>query len=113
MNSTNITEKPRVRGGIALLIDVACVLAFCAVGRRSHAEGVMLAGWLVVRAWRRPTALVPTGLTVWIATVAGGMLLRAATGGGVTASFIAVASTVTALLLLGWRLLSRLTPGRS
>lgn len=121
------TETSTKRGGIALAIDVACVLVFCAVGRRSHAEGVTLAGlaqtawpfltgtavgWLVARGWQRPTALSPTGLVVWIATVAVGMLLRAVSGQGVAASFIAVASTVTAVLLLGWRLISRFAPAR-
>jgi Protein of unknown function (DUF3054) len=32
-----------------------------------------------------------------------GMLLRKATSAGVAASFVAVASSVTALLLIGWR----------
>ncbi len=107
----------------AAAIDVLAVLVFCAVGRRSHAEGVTVAGvigtawpfltgtltgWLLSRAWLRPTALSPTGLTVWIATVAVGMALRALTGQGVAVSFVVVASTVTALLLLGWRLAWRL-----
>lgn len=99
-------------------VDVACVLLFCAVGRRSHDEGVNVAGiattawpflsgtalgWLASRAWRRPTAVAPTGVVVWLCTVAVGMLLRKATSAGVAASFVVVASTVTALLLLGWR----------
>ena len=107
----------------AAAVDVLAVLVFCAVGRRSHAEGVTVAGvigtawpfltgtltgWLLSRAWLRPTALSPTGLTVWIATVAVGMALRALTGQGVAVSFVVVASTVTALLLLGWRLAWRL-----
>jgi len=97
---------------------MACVLVFCAVGRRSHDEGLNIAGiattawpflsgtgvgWLAARAWRRPTAVAPTGLVVWVCTVAVGMLLRKATSAGVAASFVLVASTVTALLLLGWR----------
>jgi hypothetical protein len=112
---------------MAAVIDVTCVLAFCAVGRRSHAEGVTLTGvaetawpfllgtavaWLFSRGWRRPTVLAPTGLVVWIATVGVGMLLRKASGQGVAASFIAVASTVTAVLLLRWRLLIRLNRSR-
>ena len=102
---------------------MVCVLVFCAVGRRSHAEGLTLAGvaetawpfltgtavgWLLCRGWRRPIALVPTGVTVWIATVVVGMLLRKATGQGVAASFVVVATSVTALLLLGWRRGTRL-----
>jgi hypothetical protein len=104
----------------SLAVDIACVLLFCAIGRRSHAEGITLAGvaqtawpflsgtaagWLLSRGWRRPTALVPTGVTVWVATVIVGMLLRKASAQGVAASFVVVASLVTAVLLLGWRLL--------
>ena len=103
--------------------DVACVLLFCAVGRRSHDEGLNVVGvattawpflsgtavgWLAARAWRRPTVLFPTGVVVWVCTVAVGMLLRKATSAGVAASFVVVASTVTALLLLGWRAALRL-----
>lgn len=94
------------------------MLVFCAVGRRSHAEGLTLSGvaetawpfltgtavgWLASRAWRQPTAVVPTGVIVWLSTVVVGMLLRKASSAGVAASFVVVASTVTALLLLGWR----------
>src|ERR1700721_2239153 len=103
-------------------IDVACVLVFCAVGRRSHAGGSNVAGlattawpflsgtalgWLASQAWRRPTAVIPTGVVVWLCTVVVGMLLRKATSAGVAASFIVVASSVTALLLLGWRALAQ------
>lgn len=106
------------RGPAWLSADILCVLVFCAVGRRSHDEGVNItgiastawpflsgtvAGWLVSRAWRRPTAVVPTGLIVWLCTVVFGMLLRKATSAGVAASFVVVASSVTAVLLLGWR----------
>jgi len=109
--------RPRWAAG-CLGVDVVCVLAFCAVGRRSHDEGLDVAGiattawpflsgtalgWLVARAWRRPTAVVPTGVVVWLCTVAVGMLLRKATSAGVAASFVVVASSVTAVLLLGWR----------
>jgi DUF3054 family protein len=109
----------RPRRGVGWLgIDVACVLVFCAVGRRSHDEGLNVAGiattawpflsgttlgWLASQAWRRPTAVVPTGVVVWLCTVSVGMLLRKATSAGVAASFVVVASSVTALLLLGWR----------
>jgi hypothetical protein len=111
-------------------IDVVCVLVFCALGRRSHDEGLNAAGiagtawpflsgtalgWLASQAWRRPTAVYPTGVVVWLCTVAVGMLLRKATSAGVATSFIVVASSVTALLLLGWRALAqpRLSKGRA
>jgi Protein of unknown function (DUF3054) len=104
-------------------IDVACVLAFCAVGRRSHEEGLNVAGiattawpflsgtalgWLLSQAWRRPSAVYPTGVVVWLSTVTVGMLLRKVTSAGVAGSFIVVAATVTALLLLGWRAIAQL-----
>lgn len=111
-------EQDRRAAALALLADAACVLAFAAVGRRSHEEGLNLTGvfetawpflsgtalgWLVIRGWRRPTALVPTGVAVWVATVVVGMALRKATSQGTAVSFVVVASLVTAILLLGWR----------
>lgn len=102
----------------ALLTDAVCVVVFCTLGRRSHGEGLDVAGiagtawpflvgaavgWLVSRGWRRPFALVPTGVVVWVCTIAVGMLLRALTSAGVAPSFVVVASLSTALLLLGWR----------
>ena len=57
----------------------------------------------LVRAWRRPTSLAPTGLLVWAATVVVAMLLRKATGQGTAVSFIVVASVTAAVLLPGWR----------
>jgi hypothetical protein len=108
----------------SIATDVIGVLVFCAVGRRSHAEGLNIAGvattawpfltgtvigWLASRAWQRPTALVPTGVVVWLCTVAVGMLLRKASSAGVAASFVLVAASVTAVLLLGWRAAFALT----
>ncbi len=101
-----------------LAVDVIGVLVFCAVGRRSHDEGLNIAGvattawpfltgtlvgWLASRAWRQPTAVVPTGVVVWLCTVAVGMVLRKTSSAGVAPSFVVVASSVTAALLLGWR----------
>ncbi|WP_201407055.1 DUF3054 domain-containing protein [Mycobacterium sp. 5-140-3-2] len=107
-----------------LAVDVVGVLVFCALGRRSHDEGLNLTGiattawpfltgtavgWLAARGWRRPTAVAPTGVVVWLSTVVVGMVLRKATSAGVTASFVVVATAVTALLLLGWRVAVGLT----
>jgi hypothetical protein len=103
---------------IAVLADIVCVIVFCAIGRRSHAEGLTVAGvaqtgwpfltgaalgWLLIRGWRRPFTVIPTGVTVWVCTVVGGMLLRTVTSAGVSTSFVVVASVSTAVLLLGWR----------
>lgn len=109
-------RRPRGLGWLG--IDIGCVLVFCAVGRRSHDEGLNVAGvaatawpfltgtilgWVLSGGWRRPTAVAPTGVAVWVCTVAVGMLLRKLTSAGVAVSFVVVASSVTALLLLGWR----------
>ena len=106
----------------AFLGDVVCVIVFCTIGRRSHAEGITVAGvagtawpflagtvigWLAARGWRHPTELAPTGVVVWASTVIVGMLLRKATSAGTAVSFVVVASVVTAILLLGWRLVAR------
>jgi hypothetical protein len=111
-----------------LSLDVVSVLMFCAVGRRSHDEGVDVTGvaatawpfltgtalgWLLSKAWRRPTALAPTGVIVWLSTVVTGMLLRKASSAGVAASFVVVAASVTAVLLLGWRAVTELIARRN
>jgi hypothetical protein len=112
------TRRQVRRALIALVADVVCVIVFCAIGRRSHAEGLTVAriahtawpflagagvGWLLIGGWRRPFTVIPTGVVVWVCTVAVGMLLRKATSAGVSASFVVVASLSTAVLLLGWR----------
>ena len=106
------------RAPIALLTDVVCVIVFCTIGRRSHAEGLTVTGvaqtawpfltgtgvgWLLIRGWRQPFTVIPTGVVVWVCTVVVGMLLRKATSAGVQTSFVVVASIATAVLLLGWR----------
>ena len=108
-------------------MDVIGVVVFCAVGRRSHDEGLSITGvattawpfltgtvvgWLASRGWRRPTAVAPTGVVVWLFTVAVGMFLRKASSAGVAASFVVVAASVTGVLLLGWRLVVGLTRRR-
>jgi hypothetical protein len=102
----------------AIVTDFVAIAIFCALGRRSHAEGVTVTGlattawpfltgsvvgWLLSRGWQRPTAVAPTGVTVWVSTVLVGMLLRKASSASVAAPFVVVASTVTAVFLLGWR----------
>ncbi|OBI43700.1 hypothetical protein A5707_04730 [Mycobacterium kyorinense] len=117
---------PRALGW--LILDVLGVLVFCALGRRSHDEGLdvgglaatawpflsgTVLGWALSRAWQRPTALVPTGVSVWACTVVVGMLLRKLSSAGVAASFVVVASLVTAVLLLGWRAVGTVVQRRS
>ena len=112
---------------LALVADAVCVVVFCTIGRRSHAEGLSVAGiaenawpflagagvgWLLSRGWRRPVTLAPTGIVVWVCTIVVGMLLRKATSQGVSPSFVVVASLVTAVLLLGWRAAAQLVSRR-
>lgn len=109
------SHSRRVAGAAA--IDVVLVLAFVLIGRSSHAEGItpagvlgtawpflvaLAVGWALARAWRRPFAAAP-GLTIWAATVALGLLLRAVTGEGVQPGFVVVTALVLAAFLLGWR----------
>jgi hypothetical protein len=107
----------------AAALDVLAVCTFVVAGRRTHAEGLdaaataatawpflagLAGGWTLVRAWRDPAAL-RTGVLVWAATVVGGLVLRRVSGGGTPLTFVAVAATSLAVLLLGWRLVARRT----
>ena len=47
-----------------------------------------------------------TGLGVWAVTVAGGMLLRAASGQGIAIAFIVVAAVTLLVALVGWRVIA-------
>lgn len=118
----------RTRGWLAAVVDIVLIVAFALIGRSSHAEAAsplglwttaypFLAGWavgfLVVRGWTRPLRLWPTGVVVWVATVAIGLLLRVLTGQGDVAgdplplSFVIVATISLAVFLLGWRAVAR------
>jgi hypothetical protein len=113
------SRSRRVRRALtALFADAVCVIVFCTIGRRSHAEGLTVAGiaqtawpflagtgvgWLLIGGWRRPFTVIPVGVVVWVCTVVVGMVLRKQTSAGVSTSFVVVASVSTAVLLLGWR----------
>jgi hypothetical protein len=103
---------------LSAVLDLVLVVLFTVIRRVSHGEGLGFAGvaqtawpflvgtllaWLVFSAWRRPLALVRTGLPVWLLTVIVGMLLRAVSGQGIAVSFVIVATIVLAVFLLGGR----------
>jgi hypothetical protein len=103
---------------LAVILDLCCVLAFVIIGRASHARGEsvagiastawpflagLLGGWLGTRAWRRPLALVPSGLGAWLGAVGLGMVLRVVAGQGTAVAFVLVALAFLGLFLLGWR----------
>jgi hypothetical protein len=124
-----VTEtSPRLRAGRllaagALALDLAAIVIFAAAGRNTHEHGLAVAGilltatpfligaligWAALRAWRRPTALWPTGVVVWLAAVVVGLALRGLAGGGLALSFQIVTFLVLGALLLGWRALAAL-----
>lgn len=115
---------------VPFVVDVAIVIAFCAIGRRSHDENSavlgllrtfwpfgtgLLLGWVIAvavaareegaDAARRfdARAVWPTGVIVWLATLIGGMLLRVVSGQTIAFSFILVAATFLGVCLVGWR----------
>ena len=103
-------------------MDAVCILVFVAIGRSSHSDGVTLGGmastswpflagaaigWVVVRAWRRPMEIAPTGVVIWLACVAVGMVLRVLSGQGTAAAFVVVALAFLGLEILGWRGVAR------
>ena len=110
------------RATAAATVDVAAILLFVLIGRRSHDEGgsflaetakvaasfliALAVGWVVARAWRAPRS-TRTGLIVWIATVAVGLALRPAFGRSVQLSFAIVTAVFTGLTLVGWRAVAR------
>ena len=113
--------RRQAAGGAAA--DLACVLLFVLIGRSSHHDGGGLGGlwstlWpfamgaltglLAARFWRRPTAVLPTGVIVWLSTVVIGMVLRVLAGQGTAVAFVVVALAFLGLFQLGWRIAWRL-----
>jgi len=102
----------------AVAADVCCVLAFVVIGRHTHGDGDSLAGiwhtaWpflgglaaglIAGRVWRRPLAIVPSGVGAWVGAAGAGMAIRVAAGQGTAAAFIGVTFAFLALFVLGWR----------
>ena len=118
-------SRDRISGRVvaaSLVVDAALVIAFTALGRRTHDDGdvlgpgglglaqtawpflaALLVGWVLSRAWRRPLAALRSGLPIWITTVVVGLLFRLVSGQGIAPAFIVVATLTLAILLLGWR----------
>lgn len=107
------------RVALSAVADTALILVFVALGRRNHDSSTGLlevaapfllgatVGWLAGRVWRRPFDL-RSGLVVWVATVAVGMVLRwGVWDRGVALSFVIVATLVTGAFVNGWRVLAR------
>jgi hypothetical protein len=123
MSSRNLlpVKPPSARLVTAAAVsDIVLILLFAAIGRDAHQRGDVVAGvlltawpflagtaagWLATRAWRDPFSVRRSGLGVWLGSLMGGMLLRAATGQTVVLPFIIVALLSLGVLLLGYRLL--------
>lgn len=103
---------------IALIVDAALVTAFAALGRGSHARDATLLGlwetawpflaglaiaWLAAVIWRRPLAIVRSGMPAWIGAAGLGMVFRWLTGGGTALPFVIVTVLVVGAFLVGWR----------
>jgi hypothetical protein len=112
----------------AAVCDVVCVLVFVLVGTANHQSGGMAGrvalvtlpflvglavGWVAARAWRAPARPWPTGVAIWFATVALGLLLRPGARGGFAWSFAIVTALFLAATMLGWRLLAALLARRT
>ncbi|MDZ8172574.1 DUF3054 domain-containing protein [Microbacterium xanthum] len=118
-----VETRPRTGALVgAVIADIAVVIAFVALGRASHAEQVwsglwatalpflvgLALGWLLARAWRRPLSPLRAGIPVWLATVVGGVLVRAIFDTGTEVSFILVTAGVLLVGLVGWRAVAAL-----
>jgi MFS-type transporter involved in bile tolerance (Atg22 family) len=122
---TSPTARDRVP--LAIGLDVFAVVLFVALGRRSHDESGafaavvetaapflvgLAAGWLIARAWRRPTSLL-TGIVIWPVTIIVGMVVRNLVfDRGTATSFVIVATLFVGAFLVGWRLAVRLVDRR-
>ncbi len=108
------------RAALAALADVVAIIVFVAIGRRNHDEGTTIrgiagvaapflialaVGWIAARAWARPVQL-QSAFIIWPITVALGMVLRNIVfDRGTALPFIIVATVVTGVFLVGWRML--------
>ena len=112
---------------VAALADVVAIVVFVAIGRRNHSEGeavdavltvaapfmiALAIGWIAAKAWTRPMQ-VETAFVIWPITVAVGMILRNLVfDRGTALPFIIVATVVTGVFLVGWRMLAAVAERR-
>lgn len=134
---SNVPGRARGTVGLSVtaLADLIAITVFVLIGRSSHHHGYALlgviqtlwpfvagaaVGWSIVYVYShvrssdwfgrdfRPERLAPAGLTIWVCTVAIGMVLRYLFHEGTELSFIIVASVALGVFLLGWRAVARL-----
>lgn len=106
------------RPWVAILGDVAVLVVFVLLGRRTHHEdagfdgflrvwwpfaAALAVGWLVTRSWRAPLAW-RRAVPAWLVTVGLGMALRIATQDReLEAAFVVVTLLFVGAGMLGWR----------
>ncbi|MGL3807140.1 DUF3054 domain-containing protein [Paeniglutamicibacter sp. R2-26] len=108
-------------------IDVVLVLLFALSGRQSHEHSLTVLGvlqtaapflisltilTLLSRPWTNHSRLWPTGVLVWLGTVALGLSFRVLFGGTAAVPFIIVATIVLGVFLLGRRVVTTLIERR-
>lgn len=107
---------------VAILADLAIVIAFITIGRRNHDEDASFSGflnsvapfvialvlsWILGRVWRRPTG-IGSGVVVWVGTIAPGMVLRRFLfDDGTATAFVIVATIFLGAFMNGWRTYAR------
>ena len=122
MSHTGQRNRSTAWPWITLGIDAVLVIAFAALGRRSHDSSLDLAGVLgtaapfliallvaaaVTRHWNTWHQIWPAGVLSWMITVLGGLLLRASLFDQTAAlAFQLVAAGTLLVLLLGRRLVT-------
>jgi hypothetical protein len=111
------------RAQLAAAVDVAAVVLFVAIGRRSHDETgnavtgalkvaapfliALLVAWAAAKAWSNPISM-RTGVVLWLGTVTVGLVLRKVIfDGGTATAFVIVATITLGAMLLGWRAIWR------
>jgi hypothetical protein len=105
---------------VGFVLDLVAVTVFVAIGRSVHAHGLTLSGlvstewpffsglalgWMAVAAARGRAISLGGGATVWLSTVAIGMVLRVLAGQGTALAFVLVALGFLGATLLSWRAL--------
>lgn len=113
---------------VVFVLDAVLVVVFSTLGRVAHSEelGVpqvwgtawpflvgLVVGWAIVLLTRRTATSVGSGVLLWASTLVVGMTIRGLGDGRVPHwSFMIFAGLVTALLLVGWRVVRVLVVGR-
>lgn len=118
----------RSRWILHLLLDAGLIIAFAAVGRRTHEHGLEIAGILgtaapfllallalasMTRYPETSNRIWPQGIMTWLGVVAFGLALRVIFGDTAALPFVIVATITLGVLLLGRRLVTRLLPRRT